>query len=275
MKKKCNYCDCVFETKDKRQKFCSRSCSNKNRANSKIAVDCTNCDKVIERYPSQVSKTPFCSRECNVEYMKREHSREINCSICGKAFRRKRSHFERSGRDYCSYQCSNKGFSIYYSGNNHPNFLNTHTNCSHCNKEIYRKRAVLLSHKVFFCSVDCERKWKSKNTRGENHPRYNPDMTEEERIKDRLIPEYYDWRLSVFERDNYTCQVCMDNRGGNLNAHHLNSYKWDVENRTNVNNGITLCEKCHIEYHSIYGRGNNTKREFKLYIDNKLKHSKP
>src|SRR6266849_6556768 len=35
----------------------------------------------------------------------------------------------------------------------------------------------------------------------------------------RKHPEYLRWRLSVMERDNYTCQLC-GRRGGNLHVHH-------------------------------------------------------
>lgn len=265
------YCDNVFHTKDKRQKYCDRSCANKGRVSNKVTVQCTNCGVNVQRYPSQVSNTPFCTKVCHNEYVEQKHSVRLRCEICNKKFRRKRSHYERDGRNYCSYECSDEGFSRYYSGEDHPGYLNTHTNCSYCDKEIYRKRVLILRQESFFCSIECEGKWKSENMRGENSPRYNPNLTEEERVRERLIPEYYYWRLSVFERDNFTCQLCGDDKGGNLNAHHLNSYKWDVDNRTNVDNGITLCEKCHIEYHSVYGRGNNTKEEFEEYVRSKQK----
>jgi hypothetical protein len=33
--------------------------------------------------------------------------------------------------------------------------------------------------------------------------------------------EHKQWRTFVFERDNYTCQMCGDDVGGNLEAHHI------------------------------------------------------
>lgn len=64
----------------------------------------------------------------------------------------------------------------------------------------------------------------------------------------RDYPEYIRWRNLVFERDNYTCQKCKT-RGGKLNAHHILPFAKYPEHRTNIDNGLTLCEKCHKDYH--------------------------
>jgi hypothetical protein len=103
---------------------------------------------------------------------------------------------------------------------------------------------------------------------GEENPNYKPEKTPEEREFGRLIEGYGIWRKKVYERDNYTCQCCGDNTGGNLHAHHLDAYSWCVEKRTDVNNGVTLCETCHNKFHSIYGRFHNTKEQFITYRKN-------
>lgn len=64
----------------------------------------------------------------------------------------------------------------------------------------------------------------------------------------RRTSQYAAWRTAVFERDNYTCQDC-NQRGGELNAHHLQSFKKFPKLRYKIENGITLCEKCHRERH--------------------------
>lgn len=71
---------------------------------------------------------------------------------------------------------------------------------------------------------------------------------------------YINWRTAVFERDNYTCQICHK-RGGRLQAHHKEGFaalvnKKDKLGLININNGITLCVKCHINTDSYAKRFN-------------------
>ena len=71
--------------------------------------------------------------------------------------------------------------------------------------------------------------------------------------------KYKEWRKSVFERDNYTCQECGCNESGFLNADHIipfatilhrNNIKSendavDCFELWNLDNGRTLCVDCH------------------------------
>ena len=66
------------------------------------------------------------------------------------------------------------------------------------------------------------------------------------RSKMWFSPIYKQWRASVFERDDYTCQMCNE-RGGYLESHHILPVR-DNKNTLliiDVDNGITLCKKCH------------------------------
>jgi len=69
----------------------------------------------------------------------------------------------------------------------------------------------------------------------------------------RNSQKFKDWRIANFERDDYTCQKCMD-IGGELRAHHLNSFTDYPDLRFDINNGVTLCLDCHIEIHKKYGK---------------------
>lgn len=82
----------------------------------------------------------------------------------------------------------------------------------------------------------------------------DPNITEEERrerAKDRHSNEYRKVILKALKRDNYKCKCC----GGeeHLVVHHILSFKEYEECRADLFNLITLCEKCHKEYHACNG----------------------
>ena len=67
------------------------------------------------------------------------------------------------------------------------------------------------------------------------------------------------WRDQVFKRDQYSCQLCKDNKGGNLNADHIvpfavlmkinNIFSLEDAEKCDkfwsLENGRTLCVECH------------------------------
>jgi 5-methylcytosine-specific restriction endonuclease McrA len=61
----------------------------------------------------------------------------------------------------------------------------------------------------------------------------------------RSSAEYKVWRRAVFERDDYTCQMCQT-RGGKLQADHIKAFALYPELRLDINNGRTLCLSCHV-----------------------------
>jgi len=83
--------------------------------------------------------------------------------------------------------------------------------------------------------------------------------------------EYQQWRELVYQKDNYSCQCCGDNKGGNLQAHHINNFSDYIDLRFDTKNGVTLCSNCHSpskygSFHHTYGTKNNTKEQLEEYI---------
>jgi len=72
-------------------------------------------------------------------------------------------------------------------------------------------------------------------------------------VRNEETEGYAGWRLSVMERDLFTCQNCCKT-GCKLQVHHIKSYKDYPELRTDINNGITLCIDCHKKVHKTQGR---------------------
>lgn len=84
--------------------------------------------------------------------------------------------------------------------------------------------------------------WMQGRYVGEKHPRWK-GVTSKNKLA-RASKAYKDWRLAVFERDDYTCQFCGI-RGGYLEADHIMPFAFYPELRFTISNGRTLCQPCH------------------------------
>ena len=102
------------------------------------------------------------------------------------------------------------------------------------------------------------------NQRGENCHLWKGGITPANH-KIRTSLEYKLWRGAVFERDCFTCQKC-NQLGGILRAHHINNFAGNKNLRLAIDNGITLCNECHEEFHRRYGIKNNTLEQLQEFI---------
>jgi len=68
----------------------------------------------------------------------------------------------------------------------------------------------------------------------------------------RKSAQYASWRLTVYKRDHYCCQMCSS-KTRQLTAHHILPFDRYPELRFVVDNGITLCRSCHLKIHREKG----------------------
>lgn len=131
--------------------------------------------------------------------------------------------------------------------------------CKTCGSMLYARQKI-------FCSRECRPPW-NKGVKGKqtawNKGKIFPDFQKEfsSNWKGGVTPEYRkvrnsfkykEWRKAIFERDNYTCVFCKK-VGGMLAADHIKPFAFFKESRFDLDNGRTLCRKCHLKTET-YGR---------------------
>jgi len=111
-------------------------------------------------------------------------------------------------------------------------------------------------------SCGCMFREKIKDRYGDKNPAWNSSLTDSDRIKRHALHRVKVWRKKIFEKDDYTCQL-TGQRGGKICAHHISSWNRSKSLRFLKRNGVTISKEMHILFHQIYGRGDNTPKQFK------------
>ncbi len=169
------------------------------------------------------------------------HLRKIKdkvCPQCGKKF-----HPKESKTKFCSMECFHE-FQIGKNVNKINPMLGKHHSVS--TKQILRDK-----RKGKYLGKD---NWNWKGGLSSEHDKLRHNT------ENRL------WRKSVLERDNWTCQK-TGVKGGKLVAHHINNFTDFPELRFAIDNGITLSEKAHKEFHKIYGYKGVTYIELEKFLN--------
>lgn len=114
------------------------------------------------------------------------------------------------------------------------------TECSYCHKSFERVKSQYNRSDKVFCSVECRKLYLKGNRVIPN------DVTDS--------AEYKEWRKKVYVRDSYRCKMPgCNSKTRNIAAHHIYPKKQYPEKQFDLNNGITLCKKCH---EKTYGKEN-------------------
>ncbi len=172
------------------------------------------------RHPEWVIKKMIASRLKNLV----RTGVTKNCLVCGKEFYE--WNYQKGKRRFCSQTCSN----VF--------------NAEHLSKIRMRAGNPMFGKRPWnkgkFGAV--------KGVRGEKNHFWKGGITDESH-RARTSGEWKKWRKAVFERDNYTCQICKL-RGGKLVPHHVKLFRLFKEDRYVIANGVTLCKRCHTLLHN-------------------------
>ena len=234
--KTCTLCGRVFHTYPSlvdKHIYCSRECADK--ALLKNIKYCKHCGGLLPR-SNALADSDFCSKECRKVYIRQAKINKgmlANCIICGASIGTKNM---TPNRKYCSWECclaARTSKIIRY--------------CRACRQQFedYPERNKK------YCSRECYNRAISLRQRGSNSHFWKGGKTQG-RARMRQHPLYREWRRSVFERDNYTCQECQV-RGGRLAAHHVVPVSVNPRKALRVSNGLTLCWECHKSAHRDEG----------------------
>ena len=188
-----------------------------------------------------------------------------NCTKCGKEFYTVPALIKRGAADYCSRKCKDEHQKHTMKGDGNYNWKGgkIKLSCTFCKKEFKVIPARIKTGKIMFCSTKCMGKWKSLYKRGEKSSMWKGGITPITKLI-RHSDKYLNWRSQIFIRDSFTCRKCGDTTSGNFHAHHTKAFtKLLEEVKTHlplfvlydgamlynplwdINNGITLCKKCH------------------------------
>lgn len=93
---------------------------------------------------------------------------------------------------------------------------------------------------------------------------YKPELTDEDRKARSFVQGYDKWVKDVKEKANYKCEICGSSE--KLHSHHKDGYHWCKDRRTDLTNGVCLCERCHKEFHDKYGLHDNTEQQYLEFL---------
>jgi hypothetical protein len=184
------------------------------------------------------------------------------CQLCSKEFTTKAAWHRKGAGKFCSRICSAKGKAK-------PKNKHVDISCKNCG--VIFKVKKYREHTAIACSNICRQTLWAKTYIGNKSPNWKGGISDIRSI-DKRTKEYKEWRDAVYSRDCYTCKKCKDSTGSNLHAHHILNYSNHEDLRYCVDNGITLCNKCHNpsikgSFHNIYGTRNNTKEQLIEFLN--------
>ena len=132
----------------------------------------------------------------------------------------------------------------------------------YCSKLCWKNRgAQIITRTCPLCAVQfttqdkrkkyCSRTCSLSSYRGNGSHFWKGGATDKNQIE-RSSARYAQWRMEVFKRDSFTCQLC-GKKDRTIQADHIKPFAHHPELRYELSNGRTLCHDCHKQT-PTYGR---------------------
>lgn len=273
--------------------------------NSYICPDCS-IKLISKKYAYNLEYVKDIIKSKGCEYISGDYNNTnskltIRCK-CGNIFEKDLNHFQR-GQFRCP-QCGNKSLrkaKMKYDYKTVKEILEKrgysllekeYINCEypmHCKcsqgHDVYIKFSFFLNNQSG-CKI-CA----NNNLRGENHYNYKGGESE---VLDYFRKHIKEWKKSVMQKYGYKCHITKSK--SDFVIHHIKSFNVIIKEaceelnlplyskikdyskesfsklenlvlqKHSVDNGIVIQRKIHNRFHSIYGKGNNTKEQFNDFL---------
>ena len=180
-------------------------------------------DKIAKLSYKQFEEMKFCSKDCASKSLKRVKA--ISCPTCKVTFEVRPSRIKR----YCSIKCIQR-----------ISKLKVEIICKSC-KNIFQVPSYRMGYRTY-CSKKCQGD-KQKKILGEKH--FNWKGNEVIKKNERNDSAYQQWVTKVKRRDKNKCRIKSESCSGYNIIHHILPWRLYIEERYNINNGITLCQFHH------------------------------
>jgi len=194
----------------------------------KLRKKCLTCQKDFYFFPYQIKTAKFCSRSCNLKSKRllpgfeEKRLKNLKKVVVGNKFR----------LGTPSWNSGLKGFQVAW------------------NKGIPQTDAVKQKLRVSKLGKPSGRKGLPLvSMQGKLHWNWKGGITDNNR-KVRQSVKYKNWRMSVFQRDRFSCVLCgyRSSKKRDIRADHIKPFCKYPELRFDINNGRTLCIPCDIKF---------------------------
>jgi len=232
----CPVCNQEFHSYNKKAVYCSVPC----RAKSKRRPEGFKRIRAISEHKKKYGK--YMQKPLPLSFRAQT---KHECQACGKVF-----YSIQKKRRTCSVECG-RILSVEKQSRK------VVVLCAVCGEPFEVPPSVADRMQKTTCSRRCMKIKRSLYQQGDKSHRWLGGKTSKSMLI-RTSARYAEWRKQVFERDDFTCQLCNE-RGGKLAAHHIKPFAKHEELRLQVENGITLCWPCHA---SIKGKEGQYENQF-------------